>query len=222
MNGSFLDELTWKLTYPEYISHQRPSSRTDFNDIDILPLALCQPLRVQPDPNQFSKDLAYFWRCDEVAFRAELVMAFSLSSVVSAIERCEALAHIRGNGYWASGLAICQYVNDALRMYWGITVIASVSAFARGVDHCRWLVDDHRRPHRETLRGILRVQVHRDVFVNRLSAFPLIFGELHDVSVGNFHFSCRNSERGAMTTSKYTSINMRERNTNPTSTSSPN
>lgn len=90
--------------YPQYIIHQCPSARSDFNDLYTHSPPLSNPFRDHPYADELSKDLRYLRRRDKVAFRAKLIAFACFCCIVAAVLRCEALPHVLRYGDWTCSL----------------------------------------------------------------------------------------------------------------------
>lgn len=84
--------------YSKHVVHECTTTGTNFNQLDSCFLAaLGQPFGQEPYTNELTKDLGDFWRCNEVAFEAELVTTFFEGAGVVAPNICrQAHAHVTG------------------------------------------------------------------------------------------------------------------------------
>lgn len=94
-----------RLPYPQQIIHQRPTPRAYLYYLDsVLSPPLSHPFRYQPYSAQLPKDLRDLWRGNEVAGSAKLIFTCCARSVVAAVRRCKALAHIGCYRYGSGSL----------------------------------------------------------------------------------------------------------------------
>ena len=118
-------------------------------------LALLHPFSHNPDTEELAKYLGDFGRSGKVSLLAELVSIGSLGGVVTVAGGCEALAHIRCNGNGTCCLH--DLVNGLVTRVISLTLIASASFCASGVDHFRGeaVVEEHLA-HLQTCAGALQ------------------------------------------------------------------
>lgn len=95
--------------HTQHIIHQCALPRSNLHQLHSAALpSLRHPFRNCPDPHQFSEDLRYLGRGDEITFLAEyFAVAFWSRRVVASFGVCEDLAHKGGDRNGSGYLVEC-------------------------------------------------------------------------------------------------------------------